>query len=156
MAVAIVGIERKKENSSADARDIPAICPAAIVDIDREVPGKTAERIWQAPIQMDWPSDMSSMCQVWMRLYGAPGPAFSDVAFIASTNPHYDPADDQAHADDVEALEMLADNFRQQKSGERGDEESDDHEAERMREDGAVAALACGNVERNFAMRSRK
>jgi len=41
----MVGIERKNENSRAEARDIPAICPAAIVDIEREVPGNTAERI---------------------------------------------------------------------------------------------------------------
>src|SRR5215831_6946825 len=52
VATAIVGIERKNENSSAAGRDMPAICPAAIVDIEREVPGKTADRIWQAPIQI--------------------------------------------------------------------------------------------------------
>src|SRR5206468_4545861 len=46
VATNIVGIDRKNENSSADARVIPAICPAAIVDIDRDVPGNTAERIW--------------------------------------------------------------------------------------------------------------
>ena len=43
MATTIVGMERKKENSSAAGRDIPAICPAAMVDIDRDVPGNTAE-----------------------------------------------------------------------------------------------------------------
>src|SRR5882762_6246920 len=51
VATTIVGIERKNENSRAEARDIPANCPAAIVDIDLEVPGNTAERIWHAPIQ---------------------------------------------------------------------------------------------------------
>src|SRR5215470_1471308 len=50
VATIIVGMDRKNENSSADARDIPASCPAAIVDIDREVPGNTADRIWHAPI----------------------------------------------------------------------------------------------------------
>ena len=60
----MVGMERKNENSSAEARDIPANCPAPIVDIEREVPGKTAERIWHAPIQIAWPRLMSSMCQV--------------------------------------------------------------------------------------------
>src|SRR4030088_2285715 len=64
VATVMVGMERKKENSSAAARDIPTSCPAAIVDIDREVPGNTAERIWQAPIQMAWPPWMSSIFQV--------------------------------------------------------------------------------------------
>src|SRR6266496_5926128 len=60
VAATIVGIDRKKENSSAAERDIPPSCPAAMVDIEREVPGKTAERIWQAPIQMAWPPWMRS------------------------------------------------------------------------------------------------
>src|SRR5664279_4752472 len=64
VATTIVGIERKKENSSAEARDIPANCPPAIVDIDRDVPGNTADSIWQAPIQTDCPRLISSMCQV--------------------------------------------------------------------------------------------
>src|ERR1019366_7750068 len=90
----MVGMERKKENSSAAARDIPISCPAAIVDMEREVPGKTAERIWQAPIQMAWPPWMSSIFQVWigeawmgelwMGEPGARGPAFSQGAFLAS------------------------------------------------------------------------
>src|SRR5437762_7384627 len=76
VATAIVGIDRKNENSRADARDIPAICPAAIVDMERDVPGKSAERIWHAPIQTAWISPMSSVCQI---LIGPPGtfPAFS-------------------------------------------------------------------------------
>src|ERR1700747_3437772 len=64
VATIMVGIERKKENSRAEARDIPASCPAAIVDMDREVPGKTADRIWHAPIQIDWPRLISSIFQV--------------------------------------------------------------------------------------------
>src|SRR5207237_3075837 len=80
----MVGIERKNENSSADARDMPAICPAAMVDIDRDVPGNTAERIWQAPIQIAWPRLIASILQVWIRL-GASGPSFSARALIAST-----------------------------------------------------------------------
>src|SRR5579871_159306 len=64
VAAAIVGMETKNENSSAEARDIPAICPAAIVDIEREVPGNTAENIWQNPIQIDWPRLMSSIFHV--------------------------------------------------------------------------------------------
>src|SRR5208283_725956 len=50
VATDIVGIDRKNENSNADARDIPATWPPAIVAIDRDVPGNTADRIWQAPI----------------------------------------------------------------------------------------------------------
>src|SRR5450755_1554695 len=75
VAATMVGIERKKENSSAEARDMPASWPAAMVDMDRDVPGKTAERIWQAPIQIAWPRLIASIFQVWMRLFGAVGPA---------------------------------------------------------------------------------
>src|SRR6185312_13492979 len=64
VATIMVGIERKNENSSADARAIPAICPAAMVDIDRDVPGNTAERIWHAPIQIAWPRLINSIFQV--------------------------------------------------------------------------------------------
>src|SRR3954463_15014123 len=81
----MVGIERKNENSSADARDMPAICPAAMVDIEREVPGNTAERIWHAPIQIAWPRLIASRLQVRMRLRGVPGPSFSQRALIPST-----------------------------------------------------------------------
>src|SRR5258707_747606 len=78
------GVERKKENSSAAVSDIPTNSPAAMVDIDRAVPGKTAERIWQAPIQRAWPPWMSSIFQVRMGEPVAPGPACSQGAFIAS------------------------------------------------------------------------
>src|SRR5271154_4253168 len=64
VATVIVGIDRKKENSNAEARDIPANWPAAIVDIERDVPGKTADRIWHAPIHTAWPRLISSICQV--------------------------------------------------------------------------------------------
>ena len=56
VAAAMVGMESRNENSSAAARDMPAVWPAAIVAIERDVPGKTAERIWHAPIQIAWPS----------------------------------------------------------------------------------------------------
>src|SRR5204862_7820974 len=59
-----VGIERKNENSSAAERDNPEVCPAAIVDIEREVPGKTAERICAAPIHTAWGKLMSSISAV--------------------------------------------------------------------------------------------
>ena len=44
----MVGIDRKNENSSAAGRDMRASSPAVMVDMEREVPGKTAEKIWQA------------------------------------------------------------------------------------------------------------
>src|SRR6516165_3759738 len=43
----MVGMERKKENSRAEARDMPTSWPLAMVDMDREVQGKTAERMGQ-------------------------------------------------------------------------------------------------------------
>ena len=68
MATTIVGIDKKNENSSAAGRDKPATCPAAMVDIEREVPGKTAERICAAPIQIAWGNVISSMCIVRGRV----------------------------------------------------------------------------------------
>ena len=52
VAAIMVGIESRKLNSSAAGRSRPAIWPAAMVDMEREVPGKTAESVWQRPIQM--------------------------------------------------------------------------------------------------------
>src|SRR6516165_9364192 len=49
VAAAIVGIDRKNENSRAAARDIP---------------GNTADRIWHAPIHTACPRLVSSMCHV--------------------------------------------------------------------------------------------
>src|SRR5205823_13899515 len=57
----MVGIDRKDENSNADGRDMPAICAAAIVDMEREVPGNTADKIWAAPIQIAWNKFISSI-----------------------------------------------------------------------------------------------
>src|SRR4030081_1973250 len=81
----MVGIDRKKENSRAAARDIPATWPPAMVAIERDVPGKTAEKIWQKPIQIACARLMSSIFHVWIRLDADPGPAASDLAFVAST-----------------------------------------------------------------------
>src|SRR5690349_15151712 len=61
VATIIVGMERKKENSRAVGLDIPANSPAVIVDIERDVPGKIAERICAAPMKTAWSNVMSSM-----------------------------------------------------------------------------------------------
>src|ERR1700757_2980530 len=82
VATTMVGMDRKKENSRAEALDIPANCPAAIVDMERDVPGNTAERIWHAPIQIDCPRLMSSILQMRMGLPGASLPACSQRAFM--------------------------------------------------------------------------
>src|ERR671938_1817660 len=81
----MVGMERKNENSKADARDMPASCPAVMVDMERDVPGNTADKIWQAPIQIAWQSDMSSIFQVCTRPPALSGPAVTACAFQAST-----------------------------------------------------------------------
>src|SRR6202166_5397927 len=85
VAATMVGIDKKKENSSAEARDTPATCPPAMVDMDRDVPGNTPENIWQKPIHTACPKLMFSIFQVWMRPPPAEGPAASDLALIAST-----------------------------------------------------------------------
>src|SRR5258708_28006260 len=56
-----------------------------MVDMEREVPGKTPEKIWQKPIQMACPKLIFSIFQVWMRHPPADGPSASDFAFMAST-----------------------------------------------------------------------
>ena len=60
----MTGIETKKENSNAAARDMPANCPPAMVDIERDTPGNTPEKIWQKPIQIACPMLMLSIFQV--------------------------------------------------------------------------------------------
>src|SRR5580692_4170172 len=60
----MVGIDSKKLNSSAVGRSIPTNCPAAMVDMERDVPGKMAESDWHKPIQMAWPMPISSTCTV--------------------------------------------------------------------------------------------
>src|SRR5215510_9288623 len=70
----MVGMETKKENSRAEARDIPASWPAVIVDMEREVPGNTAEKIWHKPIQIACKSETSSMFSVLWRPPAGVGP----------------------------------------------------------------------------------
>ena len=92
-------MERKKENSSAASRDIPATCPAAIVHIEREVPGKTAESTWTAPIQIAVGRFASlHVLNFW------PNEKRID-------NPHHDAADEERERHDVQVLEILADQF---------------------------------------------
>src|SRR5262249_1401059 len=80
--------ERKKENSKAEGLDIPASWPEAMVDMEREVPGNTAEAIWQKPIQIACPADISSTCSVLNRPLGgaAPNRASTIHMMIPPTN----------------------------------------------------------------------
>src|SRR5262249_25654658 len=64
----MVGIDSRKENSSAVDRDIPTSSPATIVDIERDVPGNTADKVWQHPIQTAWPYSMVSTSPERLRL----------------------------------------------------------------------------------------
>src|SRR5208337_1458032 len=64
VAASITGNETKNENSSAAGRLMPANSPAVMVDMEREVPGKTAENIWQKPIQTACQTDICSMSSV--------------------------------------------------------------------------------------------
>jgi hypothetical protein len=56
----MVGMETRKLNSRAAGRSRLTNWPAAMVDMEREVPGKTAESVWQRPIQMAWGRDICS------------------------------------------------------------------------------------------------
>src|ERR1035437_5771449 len=64
VAANMVGMESRKLNSRAAGRDRPTNWPAAMVDMEREVPGKTAESVWQRPIHIAWGSDICSTSSV--------------------------------------------------------------------------------------------
>src|SRR4029079_8669967 len=64
VAAIIVAIESRKLNSKAEGRSIPTSCPAAIVAIDRDVPGKIADSDWHIPIHIYCTSPISSTCTV--------------------------------------------------------------------------------------------
>src|SRR5215470_12496395 len=78
----MVGIERKKENSNTEGLDIPANCPAVIVDMEREVPGKTAENIWQKPIQIACSGVTSSIASVLCLPPAGVGPKIASTIHI--------------------------------------------------------------------------
>src|SRR5580700_763069 len=56
-----------------------------MVDMERDVPGKSPEKIWQKPIHTACPRLIASIFHVLMLLDDAPGPAASDFALAAST-----------------------------------------------------------------------
>jgi hypothetical protein len=105
--------------------------------MEREVPGKTAERIWQAPIQIDWPPWMN-----WRADRFRPG--HFPGRFHGVDDPHDDAADQQRYAHHVETLEIFPDHFRQQKRRDRSDYECNHDQAERMCQVVAVFFLAFG------------
>ena len=110
-------MERKKENSSAASRDIPATCPAAIVHIEREVP----ERPPRAPDR----ADPDRGRQVRLRPSAEFWPNEKRI-----DQPHHDAADEERERHHVEVFEILADQLAEQKSGDRGDDERDQDETE--------------------------
>ena len=66
VAANMVGIPTRKANSVAAGRNVsPTIMAAKIVAAERDVPGKTAARIWQAPTQ-------KATCQVTTEEDGRP------------------------------------------------------------------------------------
>ncbi len=110
--------------------------------IDRDVPGNTAEKIWQKPIHMAWPRLMASIFQVRMVLEGASGPAASDLALAASTIHITIPPISSDHADDGNAFQVLADGLGQQERGDCSHDKGDEHKAERMSQDRTIALFA--------------
>src|SRR5579864_6232785 len=75
-------MDRKNENSRAEGRDMPANCPALMVDMERDVPGNTAEKIWQKPIQMACKVETSSIVSVLCRLPAGAGPNIASTIHI--------------------------------------------------------------------------
>ena len=84
---------------------MPASCPPAIVAIEREVPGNTPERIWQAPIQIACPPLMSSIFQgVDRRVPGGIRPGLFPRSLHGIDYPHHNAADQERSAHYVKAV----------------------------------------------------
>src|SRR4051812_13438236 len=152
----MVGMETKNEKSRDADRDIPASWPAAIVDIDREVPGKTAERIWHTPTQTAWLRLMSSIFHVRMGEPGAAGPAFSHFDFSASTTHITMPPMSKDDPITARLSRFLPTTLVSRKEGI-----AVTTNAMAVSPSGWVKIVRsprspCGNVERNFMMRVRK
>ena len=132
MAAIMVGMESRKLNSSAEGRSSPTIWPAAMVDMERDVPGKMAESDWQMPIQMAWPRLISSTC--------------SGVGLVAGgarvDDPHDDAAEQQCPGHDGDAAEVLFTHLVQGQRDDRGEGEGDESERDGVVHPGAVAAFA--------------
>src|ERR1700760_3515907 len=74
----MVGMETRKLNSSDAGRDMPTSCPAAMVDMERDVPGNTAESTWQSPIQTACHKDI---CSTWL-VAGSPRELHTSMTHI--------------------------------------------------------------------------
>ena len=59
-------------------------------------------------------------------------------------DPHDDSADEQRQSHHPETFQVLANDFCESPRGNRGHHKCDEREAQRMREDGAIAAFALG------------
>jgi len=87
-------METKKENSKAAARDIPAICPAAIVAMERGSSGKHRRKeSGKSPIQIACRGHIFHLPGA--NLAVAIRPAGFGLAGVASMLPHPDSADEQ-------------------------------------------------------------
>ena len=106
-------MERKKENSSAASRDIPAICPAAIVThrarragenrrehLDRADPDRGRERHLFDP-----PDSRPNENQI--------------------DHPHDHAANEERERHDIKVLQVFPDQFGEQKRRDRGEQERD-------------------------------
>ena len=86
LRIAVCGVKGRGLAHVGEWTKMKDVQVAAIVDIEREVPGNSADKIWQAPIQMACPKLISSMCQVWISPPVDASPAASAFAFLASMN----------------------------------------------------------------------
>ena len=130
----MVGMESRKLNSSAAGRDRPATWPDAMVDMEREVPGKTAERVWQSPIQMAWPRLMSS------TLLGA---RLMPIAPCVN-HPHHNAADEHGPGNHRQAAQVLVAPFVQQQRRNGGHGKGNQRERDGMGQPGACAVFTLG------------
>ena len=135
VAASMVGMERKKENSSAAVRDMPATCPAAIVDMERDVPGNTADATWQMPIQMAWTSETSSMRSVMWRPTVRGEPKYASTIHITM------PPTSSETPITVRLSRCLPMSLVSRSDGTGGADKRNHHQCKRMRERGAVLAF---------------
>ncbi len=103
-----------------------------MVDIDREVPGNTAEKNL-AGANPDRLSQAHRLHLPGVNAAGRrAGPSGLRFRIHGIDDPHHNPADQQGSAHDVQALQMFADDLGQEKSRNCGGHKSNSGQAQRM------------------------
>ena len=138
VAAIMVGIESRNENSSAAVRENPEICPAAMVTMEREVPGKHCGKVLA---KADPNGRPESHFLDFFRCGALERPSFMRPV-EGVDHPHDDAADQQRSSHQHEVFQILPDHLLEQERRACRADERNCGQAQRVRQDGAVAAPA--------------